>query len=94
LTKTTPTSNDGDDDNDTQPTHTPCPTTKQKTIFFKIYDLKNEAQLKMYTNQTGKFPKKSSRGHQYIMILIEMDSSTILVAAMKNRLTGEMICAY
>ncbi len=28
------------------------------------------------------------------MILIEMNSSTILVAAIKNRLTGEMICAY
>jgi hypothetical protein len=48
----------------------------------------------MYTNQTGKFPKKSSRGHQYIMVLLEMDSNAILVAAMKNRLAGEMIYAY
>jgi hypothetical protein len=49
-TKTTPTSNDNDIDNDTQHTHTLCPMTKQKTIFFKIYDLKDKAQHKMYTN--------------------------------------------
>ncbi len=48
----------------------------------------------MYTNQTGQFPTKSSRGHQYIMVLIEIDSNAILVKAMKNRTTGEMIRAY
>jgi hypothetical protein len=93
-TKTMPTSNDDDNDNNTQPTDAPCPMTKQKAIFFKIYDLKDEVQCKMYTNQMGKFLKKSSRGHQYIMVLIEMDSNAILVAAMKNRSAGEMICAY
>jgi hypothetical protein len=39
----------------------------------------------MYTDQTGKFPKKSSKGNQFIMVLIEIDSNTILVEAMKNR---------
>jgi hypothetical protein len=48
----------------------------------------------MYTNQTGPFPTKSSCGHQYIMVLIEIDSNAILVKAMKNRTTGEMIQAY
>jgi hypothetical protein len=62
----------------------------RRQFFFKIYDLKDKAQHKMYTNQTGKFPKKSSRGNQYIMVLIEIDSNTILVAAMKNRLAGKM----
>jgi len=45
----------------------------------------------MYTDQTGRFPQKSSRGNQYIMVLIEIDSNAILVEAMKNRMTGEMI---
>jgi hypothetical protein len=94
LTKTTPTSNDNDIDDNTQPTHAPCPTTKQKMIFFKTYDLKDEARQKLCTNQTGKFPKKSNRGHQNIMVLIEMNSNAILVAAMSNRLVGEMIHAY
>jgi hypothetical protein len=92
-TKTTPTSNNNDSDNDTQPTHAPHPTTKQKMILFKIYNLKDKAQHKMYTNHSEKFPKKSSLGHQYIMVIIGMDSNAILVAAMKNRLAIEMIHA-
>ena len=48
----------------------------------------------MYTDQTGKFPQKSSRGNQYIMVLTEMDSDAILVEAMKNRKSGEMVRAY
>jgi hypothetical protein len=41
-----------------------------------------------------KFPKKSSHGHQYFMVLIEMDSNAILVATMKNRSAGETVLAY
>jgi hypothetical protein len=48
----------------------------------------------MYTDQTGQFPKKSSRGNQYIMVLIKLDSNAILVEAMKNCTAGEMIHAY
>ena len=48
----------------------------------------------MYTDQTGKFPKKSSKGNHYIMVLIEIDSNTILVEAMKNHSAGEMRRAY
>ncbi len=48
----------------------------------------------MYTDQTGRFPKKSSQGNQYIMVLIELDSNAILVEAMKNRSSTEMIRAY
>jgi hypothetical protein len=60
----------------------------------KIYDLKDEAQLKMYTNQTGQFPKKSSRGNQNIMVLIKLDSNVILVGAMKNHTAGEITRVY
>ena len=67
---------------------------RTREIFYAIYDLENEAQLKMYTNQTGRFPKKSSGGNQYIMVLIELDSNAILVEAMKNRTSAEMIRAY
>ncbi len=48
----------------------------------------------MNTDQTGRFPKKSIWGHQYIMVLIEINSNAILVEAMKNCMTGEMIRAY
>jgi hypothetical protein len=70
------------------------PPTRQKEAIIRIYDLSDEAERLMYTDQTGRFPQKSSRGNQYIMVLIEIDSNAILVEAMKNRTTGEMIRAY
>ncbi len=48
----------------------------------------------MYTDQTGKFPKISSRRNHYIMVLVELDSNAILIEPMKNRTPGEMIRAY
>ena len=69
------------------------PPTKQKESNIHIYDLSDETERLMYTDQTGRFPQKSSRGNQYIMVLID-DSNAILVEAMKNRTTGEMIRAY
>ena len=70
------------------------PLTKQKESVLMVFDLSDEAQRLMYTDQTGKFPKKSSKGNHYIMMLIEIDSNAILVEAMKNRTAGEMIRAY
>jgi hypothetical protein len=32
--------------------------TKQKTIFFKAYNIAEEALRKIWTNQTGRFPKQ------------------------------------
>ena len=63
-------------------------------IFHKVYDLHDEMELKMYTDQTGRFPTKSYKGMQYIMVLVELDSNTLLVEAMRDRTSGEMIQAY
>ena len=53
-------------------------TTKSRNIFIQIYNVENdEALLKIYTDQTGRFPKKSSRGNQYVMVLVELDSNAI-----------------
>ena len=70
------------------------PPTKHKESVLMILDLRDKAQWLMYTNQTGKFSTKSSKGNHYIMVLIKIDSNAILVEAMKNRSTGEMIRAY
>jgi len=70
------------------------PIAKEKTIFYRVLDLADEATMKIYTNQPGRFPKKSLRGNQYIMVLTESDSDVILVEPMKNRTAGEMIRAY
>ncbi len=48
--------NNNDDDNNNKsnkPYPPPCLTTKTRKIYYKIYDLEDEAQLKMYTDQTG-----------------------------------------
>jgi hypothetical protein len=68
--------------------------TKQKTIFFKVYNLAEEALRKIWTNQTGHVPKQSSWGNQYITVLTESDSSAIFVEPMKNRPAGEMVQVY
>ena len=51
-------------------------------------------EQKMHTDQTGCFPTKSYKGIEYIMVLVELDSNAILVEAMRNRTSGEMIQAY
>ena len=51
-------------------------------------------ERKIYSDQPGRFPKKSSHGNQYIMVLTEVDSDAILVEPMKNRTAREMIRAY
>ena len=50
--------------------------------------------MKIYTDQPGRFPKKSLRGNQYIMVLTESNSDIILAEPMKNRTSREMIRAY
>jgi hypothetical protein len=92
--KTMTESDDKDNNENANAMHLPRPTIKQKEAIIKTYDLSNKAERLMYTNQTGKFPKKLSRGYQYIMVLIEIDRYAILVEAMKKRLAGEMIQAY
>ena len=48
----------------------------------------------MYSDQTGKFPVQSRRGHNYIMIICYVDSNAALAEPMKNRTRKEMIRAY
>ena len=73
------------------------PTTKKKaqqTVYSKVFDLHNDLERKMYTDQTGRFPVKSFCGIQYIMVLFEVDSNAIISESMRNRTSGEMISAY
>jgi hypothetical protein len=70
------------------------PVKKEKTISYRILDWADEATKKNWSDQPGRFPKKSSKGNQYIMVLTESDSDVILVETMKNCSSGEMIWAY
>ena len=72
----------------------PEPQSKQRDIFVKILDTQDELHSKIFTDQTGPFPRKSSRGNQYIMILVELDSNYIMSEPMANRSAGEMVRVY
>ena len=75
---------------------------KHEDVFMCVFDLQNEMQSKIsdemqskiYTNQTGKFLVRSSRGHQYIMVLINMDSSYISMEPMKTRHASQIVMTY
>ena len=48
----------------------------------------------MFSNETGQIPMRSQRGNKYIMVLVEIDSITILVEPMKSRKDEEMTHVY
>ncbi len=48
----------------------------------------------MFSNQTGQFPIQSLCGNKCIMVMVEINSNTILVEPMKNRKDTKMIQAY
>ncbi len=47
-----------------------------------------------FSNQTGQFPIQSLHGIKYIMVIVEIDSNTILVEPMKNCKDAKMIQAF
>ena len=63
---------------------------KKKDVYLKVYDMKE----KVYSDQTGRFPKTSMQGNKYIMVMVEVDSNVILVEPMKSRHDDEMKRAY
>ena len=44
----------------------------------------------MHTDQTGRFSATSTRGNQYIMVLVKVDGNYIDAEPMKNRMEGSI----
>ena len=63
---------------------------KANDVYIKVHN----ATDTMHTDQTGRFPATSSKGHQYIMVLVEVDGNFIDAEPMKNRSEGSMMKAY
>ncbi len=70
------------------------PSPKRYDVFIKVFSTEEEGNTTTFANQTGHFPKKSSKGNQYIMVLVCPDSNGILQEPMKNFTSGKMIQAY
>ncbi len=67
------------------------PTTKKMhDVYVKIHN----ASETMHTDQTGRFPATSSKGNQYIMVLVEVDGNYIDAEPMKNRTEESIIKTY
>ncbi len=63
----------------------------------KVHDVFTQMYMvweTMFSDQTGQFPTQSLQGNKYIMVMVELDSNTILVKPMKNRKDAKMIRAY
>ncbi len=45
----------------------------------------------MHSNQTGRFPVTSSKGSQYIMVLVEVNGNNIDAEPMNNKSEGSII---
>ena len=67
----------------------------ERAYYTAVFNMKSEMDRKLYSDQTGKFPVTSYKGCQYIFVMFDMDTTNaILVEAMKNRTSGEMVRAY
>jgi hypothetical protein len=62
-------------------------------VYSKIVDLW-DIKGTIYTDQTGKFPTKARSGARYIMIMVAIDSNTVLAATLKNKSDKEQRLAY
>jgi hypothetical protein len=77
------------------------PQAREQGVMFKIIQLdvdhnKVEEELLrvIYSDGTGRLPKTSRRGMNYIMVMVEIDSKAILGEAMRNRSAKEQCRAY
>ncbi len=66
---------------------TPLKGKKVRDIGIHIYNVRET----IFSDQTGKFPKRLQRGYKYIMVMVKIGSNAILVEPMKSRKDEEMI---
>ena len=67
--------------------------TRSNTATFKTIDVEEETG-RVATDQTGRFPIRSSRGHQYLMVVHIRDPNIILAIPLKNRSQVSLMAAY
>ena len=67
-----------------------CFNKKERDVYIEVWDPKDT----VHSDQTGKFPVRSRKGNNYMMIMCQVDSDAALVEPMKNRSAKEMIRAY
>ena len=74
----------------TKPREPTIPISKNITVIPQIDEISN----KIYTDQTGRFPHKSSQGNQYIMVVYVYEANAILAEPLKNRSGATLLATY
>ena len=74
-------------------------TDKTKDVYINwlapdIHDNLPHLNRKIYSDQTGKFPYRLSRGNQYLLVMYDYDSNAIVFEPLKSRQTKEMTKAF
>ena len=59
----------------------------------QVYHIDKEANERIYLDQTGQFPVRSSQGMEHGLVLVKIDRNYTYLEPMKTRLTGELISA-
>ena len=77
----------------TAPTQQQPVSARTNNVVLKTMDL-HEPTGRVATDQTGRFPVKSSRGNQYLMVAYVHDANAILAVPVKNRSKQSLIDAY
>eukprot|EP00956_Cyclotella_meneghiniana_P036650 scaffold128493_cov64-Cyclotella_meneghiniana.AAC.1 len=63
---------------------------KVQDVHTQVYEVRET----VFTDQTGQFPTQSRSGNKYIMVMVDIDSSGILVEPLKSRKDAELHRAY
>lgn len=65
-----------------------------KAVYVKTYNIRDNMEQKMYTDQIGRFLHRSYRENQYIMVLFKVDSNRILVELHTTCHKTDLVRAY
>ena len=76
-----------------EPTHSGNPNTSSKCVITKIIPWQ-QLSHRTYSDKPGRFPVKSKRGHEYILIMYSEDGNYIHAVPMRTRGASDHINAY
>ena len=62
---------------------------KHHDVFVKMFDVQGELAEMIHTDQTGKFPVRSSKYNQCIMVFAKPESGVMLAQTVRDQITGE-----
>ena len=80
-----------DIDNDFFPTPTD---TKHNEFYSQIFHTTSTNMAQAYSDLTGRFPHKSSRGNQYLLVVYDYDQNAIVFEPLKTRQAKEITTAF